>query len=219
MVSLFFTLPLSVPPSAECDKNEQLPSGQANRSYMKICIIKWMCVCVRVWLPCCVCLCVLCTLVCAATEGYIGAYKHKISCCLPQKVQKRTKRKKKQQRKLHKKTSQTSQLFLHTVISSTSQSQILWQEMNVINAASNDANYSIWMWVWVWVHASTTECFLCHFSWAEFKFSWPSFQFVGGTKLLLCNVLIILNIFIILFNILNWFIIIFFIVFIIIIII
>lgn len=85
------------------------------------------------------------------------------------------KKEKKQHRKLHKKTSQTSQLFLHTVISSTSQCQILWQEMNVINAASNDANYSIWMWVWV--HANTSECFLCHISLAEFKFSWQSFQF------------------------------------------
>lgn len=106
-----------------------------------VCVCVGVCVSVPVLL---VCPCVHCTLVCAATEGYIGAYKHKISCCLPQKVQKKrssnianfTKRRRK-----------TSQLFLHTVISSTFQSQIPWQEMNVINAASNDANYSIWMWM------------------------------------------------------------------------
>lgn len=181
MVSLFFTLPRPrlCPCLAGCDKNEQLPSGQANCSYMQICIIKWMCVwcvCVSVCVLL-VCTCVHCTLVCAATEGYIGAYKHKISCCLPQKVQKKrnsnianfTKRRRK-----------TSQLFLHTVISSTFQSQIPWQEMNVINAATNDANYSIWMCM------CACECSSSYISLAQLTVS-CQFQFIIEANFVIFN--------------------------------
>lgn len=105
-----------------------------------------MCVCV------CECDCLaVCVRVCIALSYVLQlkgtsvhiSIKFLAACHKKFKKREEQKIKKKQQRKLHKKTSQTSQLFLHTVISSTSQSQILWQEMNVINAASNDANYSI----------------------------------------------------------------------------